>query len=69
MIDRTWWMWQKLDKNTREKAVAGTNTFLNLPPSADTTLDDIISLGYAGDSVRLGDTLSTTEGPFCYIYL
>jgi tyrosinase len=72
MIDRTWWIWQQLDRTTRTgvKGVAGTNTFFNQPPSANTTLDDIIDLGYAaGPPIRLGDLMSTTDGPMCYIYL
>lgn len=72
MIDRTWWIWQQLDKNTRtgEKGISGTGTFLNAPPSANTTLDTPIDLGYAASpAVTMRDLMSTTEGPFCYIYL
>ncbi|KAF2192260.1 Di-copper centre-containing protein [Zopfia rhizophila CBS 207.26] len=72
MIDRTWWIWQSLDYNKRTGAsgIAGTGTFLNTPPSPDTTLDTVIDLGYAaGPPVKMADLLSTTEGPFCYIYL
>ncbi|KAH7069317.1 hypothetical protein FB567DRAFT_573808 [Paraphoma chrysanthemicola] len=72
MIDRTWWIWQQLDRSTRfgAQGVSGTNTFFNQPPSADTTLNDIIDLGYAaGPPIKLGDLMSTTEGPMCYIYL
>lgn len=43
---------------------------LNTPPSANTTLDDIVSLGHAGGAnVTMRDLMSTTRGPFCYIYL
>jgi tyrosinase len=72
MIDRTWWIWQQLDRKTRTSAagIAGTNTFLNNPPSANTTLDTPLSIGFAaGPDVRMRDVMSTTEGPFCYIYL
>lgn len=71
MIDRTWWIWQQLDRKTRfsEKGISGTNTFLNAPPSANTTLDTRINLGYAADlAVTMKDLMSTTEGPMCYIY-
>ncbi|OSS46640.1 hypothetical protein B5807_08960 [Epicoccum nigrum] len=71
-IDRTWWIWQQLDKKTRqsENGISGTNTFLDNPPSPPTTFDSPISLGYAaGPEVTMGDIMSTTEGPFCYIYL
>ncbi|KAK6209976.1 hypothetical protein QIS74_11560 [Colletotrichum tabaci] len=72
-IDRVWWMWQMLSPNDRqfsEDAVMGTNTFLNQPPSANTTLDDILEYGYAaGPPMKIRDTMSTFAGPFCYLYL
>ena len=70
MIDRTWWIWQMLDPSGRKDQISGTDTFLNVPPSANTTLDTPIDLGYAaGPAVTMSDLMSTTEGPFCYIYL
>jgi tyrosinase len=72
MIDRVWWIWQSLDRKTRmgEKGIAGTGTFLNNPPSANTTLDTPLSLGYAaGPDVKMGDLMSTADGPFCYVYV
>ncbi|KAF2270939.1 Di-copper centre-containing protein [Lojkania enalia] len=71
-IDRTWWIWQSLDKNTRTGAqgIAGTGTFLNQPPSPDTTLETPIDLGYAAGPVQtMADLMDTTAGPFCYIYI
>ncbi|XDG04986.1 hypothetical protein ABKA04_004601 [Annulohypoxylon sp. FPYF3050] len=47
MIDLVWWAWQSLDYANRRDAVSGTGTFLNNPPSPNTTLDDIVDLGYA----------------------
>lgn len=72
MIDRVWWMWQMLDWKTRTGAggISGTGTMLNMPPSANATLETVIDLGYAaGPAVRMGDLMSTTDGPMCYIYL
>ncbi|KAF9693937.1 hypothetical protein EKO04_008006 [Ascochyta lentis] len=72
MIDSTWWIWQQLGKKMRtgEEGISGTNTFLDTPPSANTTLDTPIDLGYAaGPPVTMKDLMSTTEGPMCYIYL
>ncbi|KAG9193783.1 tyrosinase [Alternaria panax] len=72
MIDRTWWIWQQLDKKTRTsgKGIVGTGTFLNEPPSANTTLETVIDLGYAAQpAVTMADVMDTTEGPFCYIYI
>ncbi|KAI6782244.1 uncharacterized protein J7T54_008330 [Emericellopsis cladophorae] len=72
-IDRIWWIWQMLDPQTRihsSVAIAGTNTFLNQPPSADTTLEDYVEYGYAdGPARQIKDLMSTLGGPFCYIYL
>lgn len=71
-IDRTWWIWQLLDvkKRTGAEGISGTGTFLNTPPSPNTTLDTMIDLGYAaGPAVPMRDLMSTIDGPFCYIYL
>ncbi|WYZ40990.1 hypothetical protein EsH8_IV_001331 [Colletotrichum jinshuiense] len=73
MIDRVWWMWQMLSPNARQfsdNAVMGTNTFLNQPPSPNTTLDDYLEYGYAaGPAIKIRDVMSTLAGPFCYTYL
>jgi len=69
MIDRVWWIWQNLDLPARKNAISGTGTFLNLPPSANTTLETVINLGHAGGTdIAMADLMSTTAGPFCYIY-
>lgn len=76
MIDRTWWIWQLLDAKNRAQgpnAISGTGTFLNSPPSANTTLDTLIDIGYASQvskqQIAMKDLLSTVSGPFCYIYV
>ena len=73
MIDRVWWIWQLLDPSTRMQgptSIAGTNTFANQPPSANTTLEDYVNYGYAaGPPRKIEELLSTTDGPFCYVYL
>ncbi|KAF4556627.1 Tyrosinase-like protein 6 [Elsinoe fawcettii] len=68
-IDRTWWIWQNQDLANREKALAGTLTLFNSPPSRDTALTDAIDLGVLAPSVTIGDVMSTTKGPLCYIYV
>ena len=69
MIDRVWWIWQNLDPKNRLDAISGTGTFLNEPPSANTTLDTVINIGYAGGTnIAMRDLMSTTSGPFCYTY-
>jgi tyrosinase len=43
---------------------------LNNPPSANTTLDFKINLGYAaGSPVTMREVMSTVAGPFCYLYV
>jgi tyrosinase len=59
-----------MDPENRQYALSGTNTMLNTPPSANTTLDDMINLGFAaGSPIAMRDVMSTVAGPFCYIYL
>ncbi|KAE8346534.1 hypothetical protein BDV24DRAFT_175520 [Aspergillus arachidicola] len=70
MIDRVWWIWQNLDLRKRQNAISGTGTFMNNPASPNTTLDTVIDIGYAnGGPIAMRDLMSTTAGPFCYVYL
>jgi len=58
------------ERQFSDKAIAGTRTFLNDPPSANGTLDDTIAFDYATGPPRpIRDLMSTVGGPFCYIYL
>ncbi|TIA61904.1 Di-copper centre-containing protein [Aureobasidium pullulans] len=73
MIDLVWTTWQMLDPENRiygKDAIMGTNTFLNIPASENTTRETNISIGWAGrgKNVTMGDVMSTVEGPFCYVY-
>jgi tyrosinase len=70
MIDPVWWIWQNQDLETRGRAIAGTVTFLNMPPSRNGTLEDVLSVGYVGvENITISDAMSTLKGPFCYIYV
>jgi len=69
-VDKVLVMWQNLDRDRHLFAISGTGTFLNDPPSANTTLDTVIDLGYAAvPPTPMRDLMSTTDGPFCYFYL
>ncbi|KAE8454501.1 hypothetical protein EG329_000124 [Mollisiaceae sp. DMI_Dod_QoI] len=69
-IDRLWTLWQALDPQNRQYALSGTNTMMDIPPSPNTTLDHTINVGYAGGKeVAMQDIMSTTKGPFCYMYM
>lgn len=47
----------------------GHITWANQPESRKTYFNDTIDMGYAGDSISIGEVMSTTSGPFCYFYL
>ncbi|KAL2134941.1 hypothetical protein VTI74DRAFT_10348 [Chaetomium olivicolor] len=68
-IDRVYWIWQMLDFKNRQD-VFGTNTMLNFPPSANTTVEDLIDLSPLTAPVKIKDLMNTIGGtPLCYIYL
>ena len=71
MIDRVWWIWQNLDLTTRQYAVAGTETYLNQPASPNVTLETMVNIGHASgnQAIAMEDIMSTTAGPFCYVYM
>jgi tyrosinase len=73
MIDLVWHVWQMLDPETRifgDNAISGTNTFLNKPPSANTTFDTELNIRYAGSgrNATMREVMSTVDGPYCYVY-
>lgn len=70
MIDKVYWIWQTLDLQDRLTALSGTGTYMNIPPTPNTTLDTIIDLGYAaGQPTAVKDLMTTTGGLFCYVYV
>lgn len=65
-----WWIWQNLAPKEERYNVGGTITILNTPPSRNGTLDDTVQMGViAPELITLRELMSTTDGPFCYIYL
>jgi tyrosinase len=69
-VDRMWAIWQGLDPVHRQYTLTQTNTYLNVPPSANTTLNDTVQLGFAGGVTKeIGQLMSIVEGDFCYIYV
>ncbi|KAK3346516.1 tyrosinase-like protein [Lasiosphaeria hispida] len=69
-VDRVYWIWQMLDFQNRQN-LFGTNTFLDFPPSANTTVDDLINIApLIGGIPKIKDLMSTVGGtPFCYVYI
>lgn len=68
MIDNMWAQWQLQDPHVRTYALSGTVTTLNNPPSANATVDTVISFGFLDEPRRLGDLMDTREGGYCYRY-
>ena len=70
MVDRTYWIHQTLRLPQSLTDLDGTNTIFNNPPSAETTLDDVIGMGREAPEIKIRDAMNTVGGsPFCYIYL
>jgi tyrosinase len=68
MVDRVYWLWQSLHLN-KAFEVGGTLTMFNDPPSRNATTTDPLEVLLLGDTITIGDALSTTGGSFCYIYV
>ncbi|PFH60906.1 hypothetical protein XA68_10104 [Ophiocordyceps unilateralis] len=68
MLDRVWAIWQSRDPDTRQYALNGTLTWENYPPSPDATVQDLVEVGILGADTEIGEVMSTTEGPLCYVY-
>ncbi|KAL1840789.1 hypothetical protein VTJ49DRAFT_7744 [Mycothermus thermophilus] len=70
-VDRVYWIWQMLDYQNR-RGVHGTNTFMNLPPSANTTVEDYVDVWPLAPPIKIKNLMSTIGGegsPLCYLYL
>ncbi|KAF2721222.1 Di-copper centre-containing protein [Polychaeton citri CBS 116435] len=75
MMDRMWTYWQALNPRKRysEGEMNGGNyghiTWANAPASRKANFSDVIDMGYAGDSITIGEVMNTLSGPFCYFYI
>lgn len=69
MIDHVYWLWQMLHPE-QAHTIGGTLTILNSPPSRDAWLNDTV---YLSDNLappqEIQRLVSTTGGPFCYVYV
>ncbi|KAF2262185.1 Di-copper centre-containing protein [Lojkania enalia] len=65
MIDRTWWIWQNQDPANRVMTVAGNVSLFGGPEG---TLDDDVNLAVLAPTWKIKDLVSSTAGPFCYVY-
>lgn len=75
MMDRMWSYWQLHDPSTRfaEEEMNGGDyghvTWLNAPESRKAKFTDVLDMGYAADSITIGEVMDTLAGPFCYFYI
>ncbi|KAK4182130.1 Grixazone synthase [Podospora australis] len=68
-LDRIYFIWQYQDFENRND-VYGTNTWFNIPPSNNVTVEDSIDIEPFSPSRKLKDLVNTISGaPFCYVYL
>jgi len=69
-VDRIYWIWQQLDFANRENDIWGTHTMLDMPPSANVTIDDVLDMGHLNEQVAIRDVMNTLSGtPLCYVYV
>lgn len=71
MVDKMWHDWQMKDPKARvygDNALYGTKTILNIPPSANLTMQDYEPFGPLDQDRKVMDLMSTMAGPFCYGY-
>lgn len=69
-VDRPWTVWQGQDYASRRRALDGTVTVANLPPSENATLSTVMHMGVAGGGdVPISQAMSPIENQYCYMYL
>ncbi|KAK1996222.1 Di-copper centre-containing protein [Colletotrichum falcatum] len=68
MVDRIYWLWQAHHLQEAFN-IAGTITVLNLPPSRNASVEDIIEMGVLTQNRPIKYLLSTLgNSPLCYVY-
>lgn len=68
MIDRVWWIWQNQKLPSRLSEISGGTTMGGFGGKNGTLEDDML-YGVLGDNIKLGKSLDTMSGPFCYVYV
>lgn len=67
MIDRVWYIWQSQDLPNRMQVIAGGTSMMG--GGAAQKLTDTFDITILGaPKLPLSGLMSTTEGPFCYVY-
>jgi tyrosinase len=51
------------------QGVFGSNTFMDLPPALNVTVEDFLDLGPLAPRVKIKEVMNTVGGgPLCYVY-
>ncbi|KAF2736727.1 Di-copper centre-containing protein [Polyplosphaeria fusca] len=66
-IDRTWWIWQNQDPAKRVMTVGGNSGVFGSGP-VGTLNDDVDLMKVLASTLKIKDLVSSTGGPFCYVY-
>jgi tyrosinase len=67
MIDRSWYIWQSQDLQNRMQVISGGTSMFG--GGAAQKLTDNVDLSNLVSKVyQIKDLVSTTDGPFCYVY-
>lgn len=67
-IDRLWTAWQAEDPENRQYALSGTQTVLNIPPTANVTLNDTLTWNILGPDKVVEQALRVGVDWLCYRY-
>lgn len=68
MVDLTWTLFQANNPEQNQYALFGTRSTLNIPPTANATLDDYLHFDYLGPDVQVRDAMKVGVQPYCYVY-
>ena len=67
MIDRTWYIWQVQDFTKRQQVIAGGTSMMG--GGRAQSLEDPVDLSILASKVfKIKELVTTTDGPFCYVY-
>lgn len=69
MIDRTWYIWQVQDFPNRQQVISGGTSMFGGGKAQ--SLEDPVDLSVVninGKTWKIKELVTTTDGPFCYVY-
>ncbi|KAJ4253856.1 hypothetical protein NW762_010251 [Fusarium torreyae] len=66
-VDRLWWQWQQANPKTRLRDYSGPTRSLD-GQTGKAALTDLLLMDKLAKNITVSDAMSSTSGPFCYIY-